>query len=362
MRHDQPSPAPTATEPQPEPGEGASRFVPSIPDNLAYGWFDPSKKPVLEVESGERVTVDCLPSWTPELEVPAPFFLLDDHIRALAVLEKGPGPHLVTGPIAVCGAEPGDVLEVAIEDVSLRQDWGWSGVWPGQGALPHRFSEKSISFVPLDRGSGTATLRSGATIPLRPFFGILAVAPPLFGGRVSTVQPGGFGGNIDNRELVAGTSLFLPVWNPGASFFVGDGHAAQGDGEVSQTGLETALRGRFRLTLWKATGWTLPRAVTSADYVAMGFDSDLDVAVEIALDAMLDWIVELTGMAAVDAWSLFSFVGSLRITQVVDGKKGVHAMIARALIDGLGAPRGQSRTPPDTAPSGSHSNGTAWAR
>ena len=360
MRHRQVASA--AAEAQSDPAAAAGRFVPSVPDNLAYGWFDPGKRPVLEVESGARVTVDCLPSWLPELAAPAPFSLLDDHVRALAALEKGPGPHLVTGPIAVRGAEPGDVLEVAVEDVSLRQDWGWSGVWPGQGALPRRFGERSISFVPLDRGAATATLRSGATIPLRPFFGILAVAPPLAGGRVSTVQPGAFGGNIDNRELVAGTSLFLPVWNAGALFYVGDGHAAQGDGEVSQTGLETALRGRFRLTLLKAKGWTLPRAVTAADYVAMGFDPDLDVAVEIALDAMLDWIVELTGMAAVDAYSLFSFAGSLRITQVVDGKKGVHAMIARALVDGLGAPKGQPRTPPATAPSGSHSNGTAWAR
>jgi len=346
----------------PQPAGAAGRFVPSIPDNLAYGWLDPNKQPVLEVESGERVIVDCLPSWTSDIEAPAPFALLEDHVRALAVLEKGPGPHFVTGPIAVRGAEPGDVLEVVIEDASLRQDWGWSGVWPGQGALPDRFSERSISFVPLDRVAATATLRSGATIPLRPFFGILAAAPPLSGGRVSTVQPGAFGGNIDNRELVAGTSFFLPVWNPGASFFVGDGHAAQGDGEVSQTGLETALRGRFRLTLWKAKGWTLPRAVTGADYVAMGFDPDLDVAVEVALDAMVDWIVELTGMAAVDAYSLFSFVGSLRITQVVDGNKGVHAMIARAFIEGPGAPGSQFRALTDKAPSGSQSNGTAWAR
>jgi acetamidase/formamidase len=354
--------ASAAAEAQPDPAGAAGHFVPSVPDNLAYGWFDPGKRPVLEVESGARVTIDCLPSWLPELDAPAPFSLIDDHVRALAVLQKGPGPHFVTGPIAVRGAQPGDILEVAIEDVSLRQNWGWSGVWPGQGALPRRFGERSISFVPLDRGAATATLRSGATIPLRTFFGILAVAPPLAGGRVSTVQPGAFGGNIDNRELVARTSLFLPVCNAGALFYVGDGHAAQGDGEVSQTGLETALRGRFRLTLLKAQGWTLPRAVTAADYVAMGFDPDLDVAVEIALDAMLDWIVELTGMAALDAYSLFSFAGSLRITQVVDGKKGVHAMIARTLVDELGAPRGQPRTPPATAPSGSQSYGTAWAR
>ena len=322
-----------APEPPTYPDSSATHFVPSLPDNLAYGWFDAAKPPAAEVESGERVVVDCLPSWAPGLAAPAPFALLEEHRRAIAVLDKGPGFHLVTGPIAVRGAEPGDVLEVAIEDVSLRQDWGWYGVWPGKGVLPQRFSEETIAFVPFDRHAGTVQLRGGATIPLRPFFGILAVAPDSPSDRVSTIQPGPFGGNIDNRELIAGTRLFLPVWRAGALFFAGDGHAAQGEGEVSQTGLETALRGTFRLTLRKGKRWTLPRAVTATDYIAMGFDPDLDVAVEIAVDAMVDWIVERAGMVAVDAYALFSFAGSLRVTQVVDGNKGVHAMIARALVD-----------------------------
>jgi acetamidase/formamidase len=338
MSRDQTSAASTAAESPSPLAERAPCFVASVPSALAYGWFEADRRPVAEVESGQRVTVDCLPSWAPGLQAPPPFSLIDDHARALAALERGPGIHFVNGPIAVRGAEPGDVLEVAIEDVSFRQDWGWYGVWPGKGALPDRFGETSIAFAPFDRRARTTTLRSGATIPLRPFFGVMAVAPPPPNDRVSTVEPGRFGGNIDNRELVAGTSLLLPVWRPGALFFVGDGHAAQGDGEVSQTGLETALRGTFRLTLWKNKGWKLPRAVTATDYLAMGFDADLDVAVEIALDSMLDWIVERTGMAAIDAYSLFSFAGSLRITQVVDGKKGVHAMISRALIDGIGSP------------------------
>ena len=335
---DRQSSAALASEPRAGRQLPAPRFIPSLPDNLAYGWFDAAKPPVAQVESGERVVVDCLPSWAPGLVAAAPFALLEEHRRAIAVLDKGPGFHLVTGPIAVRGAEPGDVLEVAIEDVSLRQDWGWYGVWPGKGVLPRRFSEETIAFVPFDRHEGTAQLRGGATIPLRPFFGILAVAPGSPSNRVSTIEPGPFGGNIDNRELIAGTSLFLPVWRTGALFFAGDGHAAQGDGEVSQTGIETALRGTFRLTLLKRQGWTLPRAITATDYIAMGFDPDLDVAVEIAVGAMVDWIVEGTGMAAVDAYALFSFAGSLRVTQVVDGAKGVHAMIARALVDQTPAP------------------------
>jgi len=339
MSRDQTSAASTAAEAPPRSAERAPRLVASVPENLAYGWFEADKTAVAEAESGQRITVDCLPSWAPGLQAPPFFSLIDDHARALTALERGPGIHFVNGPIAVRGAEPGDVLEVAIEDASFRQDWGWYGVWPGKGALPDRFSETSIEFVRFDRVARTATLRSGATIPLRPFFGVMAVAPPPPNDRISTVAPGCFGGNIDNRELVAGTSLLLPVWRPGALFFVGDGHAAQGDGEVSQTGLETALRGTFRLTLWKNKGWRLPRAVTATEYVAMGFDADLDVAVEIALDSMLDWIVEKTEMAAVDAYSLFSFAGSLRITQVVDGKKGVHAMISRALIDAAGRPK-----------------------
>ena len=204
---DRQSSAALASEPRAGRQLPAPRFIPSLPDNLAYGWFDAAKPPVAQVDSGARVVVDCLPSWAPGLVAPAPFALLEEHRRAIAVLDKGPGFHLVTGPIAVRGAEPGDVLEVAIEDVSLRQDWGWYGVWPGKGVLPRRFSEETIAFVPFDRHAGTAQLRGGATIPLRPFFGILAVAPDSPSDRVSTIEPGPFGGNIDNRELIAGTSI-----------------------------------------------------------------------------------------------------------------------------------------------------------
>jgi acetamidase/formamidase len=309
------------------------RFVASSPANLTYGLFDPAKPPVLEVDSGEVVVIDCLPSWLPSNKVPAPYTQLEDHRLAVATLPKGAGPHFVTGPIAVRGARPGDVLQVAIEDASFRQDWGWNGIWPGKGALPDRFAEESIRFMPFDLRRGTARLPGGSEIPLRPFFGILAVAPASERGPVSTVAPDAFGGNIDNRELIPGTSLFLPVWADGALFFAGDGHAAQGDGEVSQTALETALKGTFRLTLHKSVDWTLPRAVTSTDYMTMAFDPDLDVAVGIAVEQIVDWIVDLTAMTAEDAYSLFSFVGSLRVTQVVDGNKGVHAVIPRGFLE-----------------------------
>lgn len=307
--------------------------VGSTPENISWGRFDPASAPVATVGSGDTITLDCLPSWLAHLRVPSPFAMLEDHRTAVESVPRGPGPHFVTGPVAVRGARPGDVLQVSIEQVTPRQDWGWNGIWPGKGALPDRFEAESIRFIGIDLARGVIPLPGGVTIPLRPFFGILAVAPPAEAGPQSTVEPQKFGGNIDNRELVQGSSLFLPVWTEGALFFAGDGHAAQGDGEVSQTALETALRGTFRLTLHKAVAWKLPRAVTATDYVTMAFDPDLDAAVSVAVDQMVDWIVDLTGMDAVDAYSLFGFAGSLRITQVVDGNKGVHAMLARDLLE-----------------------------
>jgi acetamidase/formamidase len=160
----------------------------------------------------------------------------------------------------------------------------------------------------------------------------MGVAPPPVYGPISTIEPREHGGNIDNKELVSGTTLFLPVWAKGALFSAGDGHAAQGDGEVNLTAIETALSGTFRLILHKGNGLTFPRAATDTHFIAMGLNADLDDAATQALRQMIRWIGELSGLSAEDAYMLCSLACDLRVTQLVDGNKGVHAMLAKSLL------------------------------
>ena len=159
--------------------------------------------------------------------------------------------HILTGPIAVEGAEPGDVLEVDILDVQLRQDWGYNLIRPLAGTLPDDFHETRLLNIPLDRERMVGRMPWGLDLPLKPFFGVMGVAPPPAWGRITSLIPRAMGGNLDNKELGAGAKLYLPVFVPGALFSCGDGHGVQGDGEVCVTAIETALQGRFRLTLRK---------------------------------------------------------------------------------------------------------------
>lgn len=304
------------------------------PETCAWGYFDATLRPVLEVRSGETVVVetvsggpDHIPSAGSGLRIPPE--LLDIHARSPRQL---PG-HILTGPIAVAGAKPGHVLEVQILDVKLRQDWGWNLIRPLSGTLPDDFPNARTEIIPLDREAMTARLSWGLDLPLRPFFGVMGVAPPSNWGRISSIQPRAHGGNIDNKELVPGTTLFLPVFVEGALFSCGDGHAAQGDGEVCVTAIETALEGTFRLVLREDMALTRPRALTPTHLVTMGLHEDLDRCAEIALRDMIDWIVERAGLSREDAYMLCSLAGDLRITQTVNGNKGVHMMMETALLD-----------------------------
>ena len=194
----------------------------------------------------------------------------------------------------------------------------------------------------IDRQRGVATLPIGIEIELAPFFGVMGVAPRPAYGACSSIQPREFGGNMDLKELVAGTTLYLPVWAPGALFSVGDGHGVQGDGEVCITALETALSGSFRLTLRKDLGFKLPRAETPTHYVTMAFNEDLDDAAKDALRAMIDLIGERMGLSREEAYMFASLAVDMRVTQLVDGNKGIHAMLpkhfARSLMrQGWGA-------------------------
>lgn len=310
-----------------------THLVKASPETCAWGYFDAALEPVLEVESGAVVTIetvsggaDQIPAEGAELYIPPE--LLDIHARSARQL---PG-HILTGPVAVRGARPGHVLEVEILDVRLRQDWGWNIIRPLAGTLPDDFQTGRTEIIPLDLDAMTGRLSWGLELPLKPFFGVMGVAPPPNWGRISTIQPRAHGGNLDNKELVAGSSLYLPVLAEGALFSCGDGHGVQGDGEVCVTAIETALEGRFRLTVREDLTFTYPRAETPTHLITMGMHEDLDRCAEMALRDMIAWITDRTGLSREDAYMLCSLAGDLRITQTVNGNKGVHMMMETALV------------------------------
>ena len=179
-----------------------------------------------------------------------------------------------------------------------------------------------------------AKLPWGVDLPLRPFFGAMGVAPPAKLGRVPSFPPGAHGGNLDNKELGEGTTLFLPVWNDGALFSVGDGHAVQGEGEVCLTAIETALSGTFELIVRKDLSLACPMAETASHYITMGMAPDLDDAAKQAVREMISLLKKVARMSPEDAYSFCSLALELRVTQLVDGNKGIHAMMARHLLSG----------------------------
>lgn len=310
--------------------------LPATPETCAWGFFDAARAPVLTVDSGDEVVIDTV-SGGPEVMAAAqaaggyhiPPELAEVHAHSDRML---PG-HILTGPVAVRGAKAGQVLQVDILDVSLRQDWGWNFTRPLAGTLPDAFPDPRTVILPLDAAGMTSRMPWGLDLPLAPFFGVMGVAPPPVWGRLSSIQPRAFGGNIDNKELVAGTTLYLPIFTDGALFSCGDGHGAQGDGEVNVTAIETALTGRFRLTLREDLSLTLPRAETRAHMITMGMDPDLDRCAEIALRQMIDLLGELRGLSREDAYMFCSLAGDLRVTQTVNGNKGVHMMMAKSLLE-----------------------------
>jgi acetamidase/formamidase len=305
----------------------------STPDTVHWGFFDGSLPPVLTVESGDCVVIECVsgnPEWLPPpssgFKIPPE--LIEIHARA----KRGTGNHILTGPVYVRGAAVGDVLEVKILDIELRQDWGFNLFRAYMGTLPEDFPYYRLIHVALDRSTNSAVLPSGLRVPMAPFFGQLAVAPPAAYGRQNSKEPREFGGNLDCKDLTAGSTIYLPVWNDGALFSTGDGHAAQGHGEVNGTAVETALKGTFEFRVRKDLGWKLPRAETPTHYIAFGLDADLDDAARQALRQMIDWVVSLTNIPRDEAYALCSFAADLHVTQTVNNVKGVHAMIAKSIL------------------------------
>ncbi len=305
------------------------------PTTVHWGYFDASLAPIAEVESGEVFHLRSV-SGAPDDPVPAEW--IPPEIPAIyeEVHERGPGGHILTGPVFVRGARPGSVLQVDVLTIHLAAAYGYNTLRPLTGIFPDAVDQREIHIIPLDRAAGVATVLPGLTLPTRPFFGILGVAPPAGWGRISTAPPRAHGGNIDNKELVAGTTVFLPVWVDGALFSAGDGHGAQGDGEVDITAIETCLEAEFRLTVRTDLELPLPIAVTPSHLITMGFHEDLDQAARIAVRALLDLLEKHCGIAWRDAYRLASIAADLHVTQVVNGEKGIHAMLDRGILDRLG--------------------------
>jgi acetamidase/formamidase len=300
------------------------------PATVHWGNLDANLPPRLTVQPGDTVTIDTVSGNPADLGDAA--MLLPQHREVYQRLKPSPGPHMLTGPVAVAGAEPGDTLEVRIKAIELTVDWGWNIIRPLRGTLPEDYPAFRCRILPIDRRAMTAKLPWGPTVPLAPFFGILTVAPRPEYGVCSTVEPREYGGNMDNKELVAGTSLYLPVFVPGANFSCGDGHAVQGDGEVCLTALETCLKGTFEFVLHKRQRLDMPRIVTPTHLISMGLDPDLDDAARQALREMIRWLVDLAGWSSEEAYVFCSLACDLRVTQLVDGNKGIHAVVERKLL------------------------------
>jgi acetamidase/formamidase len=302
------------------------------PDTVHWGFFDAKLAPVLTIESGQRVTISSV-SGPPELMPPPPFKIPP----ALPAIHAHNGKqrffgHMCTGPVAVRNAKAGQVLQVDIEAIELNYDWGYNTIRPLAGALPDDFKEFRNIHLTLDKQRMVGRLPWGQEIPLRPFFGVMAVAPPAAWGVIPTPPPRRNGGNMDNKELVGGTTLYLPIFTDGALFSVGDGHGAQGDGEVCITAIETGLVGTFKLTTRDDMKLEWPMAETPTHVITMAFDPDLDDCVVIALRQMLDLVCARTGLDRYQAYTVLSLAADLRITQVVNGSKGVHVMLEKRYL------------------------------
>jgi acetamidase/formamidase len=303
------------------------------PETVRIGVFNASFPPVMTIESGDRVEVQCVSgreSVMPPADAP---FTIPPELSAIIAANPGvQAGHIVTGPIAIAGAMPGDTLEIRIEKIVPGADWGYNMIRPLVGTLPEDFHETTLLHIPVDTGRGICSLPWGTELTLAPFFGVMGVAPPPEFGTIMSKEPRIHGGNLDNKEMTAGSTLFLPVWVPGANFSVGDGHGVQGDGEVCVTALEMCLTGTFTFILHKATPLKMPRAETPTHFISMGLNEDLDQAMKQALREMIAFICGRTNLSREQAYSFCSLAVDFHVTQTVNGEKGVHGMLKKGLL------------------------------
>jgi acetamidase/formamidase len=308
--------------------------LPLRPESVHWGYYDARLAPALTVASGDRVRIETMVAGglqrlrlagVTEAEIP-------DSLKAVEqrVTERGPGAHPMSGPIFVQGAAPGDSLEVRILAIEFLHNFGVNAFSPGGGVLPDEYPYAQLKLFRWPAGADRVEFKPGITLPIAPFFGSIGVAPPPLAGRISSRPPGWHGGNLDNKDLVAGSTLYLPVHVAGALLSVGDGHAMQGHGEVTGTALETSLRGTFELRVRKGPRLRWPRAETPTHYISMGLHEDLNEAARLATRELVDFLVAEKGLSRDDAYMLCSLAADLHVTQAVDATKGVHATIAKS--------------------------------
>ena len=317
-------------------GTGRTHDLPLAPQNVHWGYYDARVKPALRVASGDRVRFETMIARGLERLKLAGVSDADipESMRAVeaAVKERGPGPHPMTGPIYVEGAEPGDVLEVHLVAIDFLHPYGVAAFSPGGGVLPGDFPYAHQRLIRWPVGATSIEFRPGIRVPIAPFFGSIGVAPPTLSGRLSSTPPGWHGGNLDNKDLVAGSTLYLPVHTAGALLSIGDGHAMQGDGEVTGAALETSLRGTIEVRVRKGQPLKWPRAETPTHYITMGLDPDLNEATRLATREMVEFLVAEKKLSREDAYLLCSLAADLRVTQAVDVTKGIHVLIPKAVF------------------------------
>jgi len=306
------------------------------PTTIVWGNYWSETPPVLRMKSGDYVRVHTLITSNPERLEGAG--LSPDQVekelrdvQSIAAKDRGPGGHLLTGPIYIEEAEPGDILEVKINAIDLAIPYGYNSI--GQnGFLSDEIFDRKTQIIQLDKEKMIGHFASGIDIPLRPFFGSMGVAPPKEAGKWNSAPPWIHAGNLDNKELVAGTTLFIPVHVKGALFEIGDGHAAQGNGEVDITAIETSLKGTLQLIIHKGKSLQWPRAETPTHIITMGCDRDLNAATHIAVREMIQYLMQERKLSQPDAYMLCSIAVDVNITQLVDGNVGVHAMLPKGIF------------------------------
>ena len=330
---------------QPSAKQNQTYNLNATPETVVWGNYNAAAKPALTVKSGDTVVIQTLstcglPSRLETLGIPAseiPQYTRDIYDKFPAS-EKGPGGHILTGPVAIADAQPGDTLEVRIQKITVDVPWACNSFGAGRGFLPNDFPYSRTKIIRLDRDRMIAHFAPGVDIPLHPFFGSMGIATP--GGKTDSAPPWMNGGNMDNKELVAGTTLFIPINSKGANFEAGDGHAGQGNGEVDITAMETQLTGTFQFILHKGSyddparlAW--PRAETPTHFISMGFHEDLKSATEMAVRNMIDFLStqHTPVLSRADAYSLISVACDVDITQLVDlPRVGVHVMCPKLLF------------------------------
>jgi acetamidase/formamidase len=307
----------------------------ATPTTVHRGFFDASLPPVLTIDSGDIVRLETAtgnPRYFENLGVPKEKIPKELYAAFEGVEGAGRGDHTLDGPIYVRGAEPGDALEIRIRSVEVRLPIAGQGFRPGKGVLPDEFNYQKDRVLWIDMKRQTIEYAPGVEVPVKPFWGVIAVAPEPSRGRVNSGPPDVFGGNLDNRDLGAGSTLYLPVQTKGGLLSIGDGHAVQGEGEVCLSAVEASLKGEVQIILHKGMKLHGPRAETPTQYMTIGLSPDLNEAARMATSDMVSFIATQKGLSRDDAYMLASAAMDLIVSEAVDGTKGIHAVIPKSIF------------------------------